>query len=81
MYVQAYLDNGIRIDTLVPQNEPGYGPNGYPSMIVEAWQEAELGRHSITCLFERFLLSGFFEVLLKRPPSGNFSSDELTRSV
>ena len=42
MYVEAYLENGIRIDTLVPQNEPGYGPNGYPSMIVEPWQEAEL---------------------------------------
>ena len=50
MYVQAYLDNGIRIDTLVPQNEPGYGPNGYPSMTVEAWQEAELGRNSTACL-------------------------------
>ena len=43
MYVEAYLQNGIHIDTLVPQNEPGYGPNGYPSMIVESWQEAELG--------------------------------------
>lgn len=42
MYVEAYLENGIHIDTLVPQNEPGYGPNGYPSMVVESWQEAEL---------------------------------------
>ena len=47
MYVEAYLENGIHIDTLVPQNEPGYGPNGYPSMVVESWQEAELESYSI----------------------------------
>lgn len=42
MYVQAYRDNGIHINTIVPQNEPGFEPNGYPSMILDSWQEAEL---------------------------------------
>ena len=42
MYVEEYLENGIRIDTLVPQNEPGYSANGYPTMTLESWQEAEL---------------------------------------
>ena len=46
MYVEAYLANGIRIDTLVPQNEPGYSADGYPTMTVESWQEAELGSYS-----------------------------------
>ena len=42
MYVEGYLKEGIRIDTLVPQNEPGYSANGYPTMTLESWQEAEL---------------------------------------
>ena len=29
MYIEAYAQQGIRIDTFVPQNEPGFEPNGY----------------------------------------------------
>ena len=29
MYIEAYGQQGIHIDTLVPQNEPGFQPNGY----------------------------------------------------
>jgi len=42
MYIEAYEQQGIRIDTFVPQNEPGFEPNGYPSMILDSTQEAEL---------------------------------------
>ena len=29
MYIEAYRQQGIHIDTFVPQNEPGFEPNGY----------------------------------------------------
>ena len=50
MYVEEYLKEGIRIDTLVPQNEPGYSANGYPTMTLESWQEAELASEIPICI-------------------------------
>ena len=29
MYIEAYRQQGLHIDTFVPQNEPGFEPNGY----------------------------------------------------
>ena len=29
MYIEDYHQQGIHIDTFVPQNEPGFEPNGY----------------------------------------------------
>ena len=34
MYIEAYEQQGIRIDTFVPQNEPGFEPNGYGLNII-----------------------------------------------
>jgi len=41
-YVQAYAEEGIEINFLVPQNEPEHRANGYPTMAISAEDEAVL---------------------------------------
>ena len=35
MYIEAYQQLGLHIDTFVPQNEPGFEPNGYHKNIIK----------------------------------------------
>jgi glucosylceramidase len=45
--VQAYAAQGVRIDTMTVQNEPGFSPAGYPGMLLSVDDEIRFVRDSL----------------------------------
>jgi glucosylceramidase len=43
-FVQAYAEQGLKIEAITPQNEPMYSTDGYPTMFISAAGQAKLVR-------------------------------------
>lgn len=46
-FVEAYTAQGVNIDTLTVQNEPGFSPAGYPGMLLSVDDEIRFVRDSL----------------------------------
>ena len=46
-FVQAYAAQGVRLDALTVQNEPGFSPAGYPGMLLSVDDEIRFVRDSL----------------------------------
>lgn len=52
-YIQAYAAKGINIHAITPQNEPLHVSNGYPSMKMEAAEQADFIKNSLGPKFQQ----------------------------
>ena len=50
-YIEAYVDNGLPIYAITPQNEPLFEPTHYPSMLMYAHEQAEFIKNHLKPAF------------------------------
>jgi len=54
--IQAYNKEGIYIDTLTIQNEPLYGPSGYPGMVMDQYDQTKFINDHLAPVFTKELI-------------------------